>query len=256
MKVEVLGAGTGIIRKKRASPAFLVEMSGTRMLFDFGWRAASYLADMDYPLHELDHLFLSHPHADHSAGLPTILQSIHISNAYPDFLKREKVLTLHGFPQIEEFVAGIKKFQYPEEPNYPFKVEDYHDGDMKQFNDLVVKSRVVPHVEYFTNVAFRVEKNGESLVYSGDCGYNQPLIELAQGADILLCEMCIPSDQAGRPNHLSPIECGKIAGLAKVKNLVVFHLYDNIPVEQAKAEISQNFSGNIIIPEDLQIIEM
>ncbi len=252
MKLEVLGSGTGIIRKERSSPAFLLEMDGIKMLFDCGWKAASYLADIEYPLHDLDHIFLSHPHADHSVGLPTILQSIHISNSYPSYPKRDKLLTLHGFSEIEEFIASIKKFQYPEQPNYPFKVETYHDGDQKEFNGLKVKTRVVPHVEYFTNVAFRVEKDQESFVYSGDCGYNQSLIELAQGADILLCEMCIPSSQAGRPNHLSPLECGQIAAQAGVRTLVVFHLYDNIPEAEARAEIGKHFSGKVVIPQDLE----
>jgi ribonuclease BN (tRNA processing enzyme) len=56
--------------------------------------------------------------------------------------------------------------------------------------DLVLRTVPVAHpVEAY---AVRVEHGGASLVYSGDTGPSADLVELAEAADVLLCEAAWP----------------------------------------------------------------
>jgi ribonuclease BN (tRNA processing enzyme) len=75
----------------------------------------------------------------------------------------------------------------------------------------------------------RLEHGGRTLVYSGDTGACDALVELAAGADVLLCESTWP--HVG-PNgeippagvHLSGREAGEHAAAAGVGRLLLTHI--------------------------------
>lgn len=73
--------------------------------------------------------------------------------------------------------------------------------------------------------ALRVEHGGRSLVYSGDTGPSTGLIELARGADVLLCEASWPH-RADLPAgvHLSGRQAGEHAAAAGVGRLLLTHV--------------------------------
>lgn len=98
--------------------------------------------------------------------------------------------------------------------------------------------------------ATRFETGGRSLVYSGDTGPSPALVDLARGADLLLCEAAF-TDPApgGEPNppglHLTGREAGRAAADAGVGRLVVTHVPPwHRPDEAARAAASA-FDGPV-----------
>lgn len=265
MDLTVLGSGTCIIKEKRASASFLLRRGDQSVLLDAGWDTPMRLVEVGQDVQKLDHIIISHPHADHMGSLMSILQSMlvagyDVSGEGWQQRRREKPLFIHGYPGFTEHYEALRRIMVPErvEP-YRINILEYRN-EKRSFGDITISSTEVIHVpEYWSSAAFRIDADGKGFVYSGDCGYDERLLDLAKGADLGLFEMSVPSwmySKGPRPNHLSGYECGLIAARAGLKRLVLAHLYDNDTKENTEAEVRKNFSGELIVSEDLQTIKV
>ncbi len=266
MEVTIRGSGTAVIKKNRTSASFLLRTdNGESRLLDAGWGAPMRLLDVGEDPQKIDHILITHPHADHIGCLLNLLQSMLVAGYDVcgdgwQLRKRSKPLYLHGYPGFAQDYEALRKIMFPErsEP-YEIKVFGYSD-DKRTFGDIVISGVEVTHMpQYFKSVAFRVDADGKSLVYSGDCGFDERLVTLSKGADVGLYEMSVPSwmyAKGPRPNHISATEAGIIAAKAGVKRLVLVHLYDNDKPENITADARKNFDGEIIISEDPQRIKI
>jgi ribonuclease BN (tRNA processing enzyme) len=97
--------------------------------------------------------------------------------------------------------------------------------------------------------AIRVEYGGRALVYSGDTGPSDALVDLARGADLLLCEAGLCDGDPDNPPdlHLTGGEAGEHAKRAEVGRLVVTHVppwFDR----DAQAEAARHtFGGEVLV---------
>lgn len=149
-------------------------------------------------------------------------------------------------------------------PIEPFKV--YQDPD----NDVSVWATLVDHHQVFPSFAYRFDTPDGSVVISGDTGANTcgNLKRLAQGADILVHEVIdeawvVLLAETGVPaaliEHLNSVhtkisEVGGVAEDCGVRALVLNHIVPgNTPVGHL-VKAKQNFSGKLIIGEDLMQI--
>jgi ribonuclease BN (tRNA processing enzyme) len=94
--------------------------------------------------------------------------------------------------------------------------------------------------------ALRLEAGGRSLVYSGDTGECDALVELARGADVFLCEASW-TDSADNPPgiHLSGRQAGEHAARAGVGRLLVTHLVAWADAGDVVAEARAAFAGDV-----------
>jgi ribonuclease BN (tRNA processing enzyme) len=71
----------------------------------------------------------------------------------------------------------------------------------------------------------RLEHGGAALTYSGDTALCDPLVRLAQGADLFLCEASYLDGVPHPPDlHLTGGEAGEVATKAGVGRLLLTHL--------------------------------
>lgn len=96
--------------------------------------------------------------------------------------------------------------------------------------------------------ATRFELDGLALVYSGDTGPSAALVDLARGADLLLCEAAFeepaPGGSALPPGvHLSGAGAGRHAESAGVARLVVTHVPPWLQPEDALTQARTTFAG-------------
>ncbi len=130
------------------------------------------------------------------------------------------------------------------------------------------------HGPVYPNFAFRFDTADGSVVFSGDTGFPcTNLIQLAQGADILVHEVIDPafidtlfppplSDSAAAMKyhletaHTSIFDVGEHATAAGVNTLVLNHI---VPANTAVARLQmaqQNYAGRLIVGSDLMEIEV
>ena len=91
--------------------------------------------------------------------------------------------------------------------------------------------------------AMRIEEGGRTLVYSADTGPSDVLVELARGADLLLCEASFLEGAANPPHlHLTGREAAQHASRAGVERLLLTHVPPWHDPEQVLAEAQPEFA--------------
>ena len=111
--------------------------------------------------------------------------------------------------------------------------------------------RTAPAEHTPRSLAYRLENaNGKSVVISGDTGYSDAIIRLAQGADLLILEAALPDNQPLK-GHLTPSLAGRMAHLAGVKRLVLTHFYPECLKTDIAAQCRRTWQGELTLAEDL-----
>lgn len=145
----------------------------------------------------------------------------------------------------------------------PFAV--FEDENVK------VTATLVDHRPVFPSFGFRFDTADGSIVFSGDTGPDENLIELAQGADILVHEVIDPEWVTGLfpdpttpeaqstiahllNSHTTIDDVGDVAERAGVKTLVLSHLVPANTPERRWRQAGRGFSGRLVVGRDLQEI--
>jgi ribonuclease BN (tRNA processing enzyme) len=185
-------------------------------------------------LDQLDAVWLSHLHLDHFGDLLNAYYAL----AFGEVPSRPAPLPVYAPAALGTRLAGF--FAQPDVRFLGDVVElrPLSDGHRLELQDLVVTSRAVDHgTEAY---ALRAEAVGHSLVYSGDCAPCPALDELAQDADLLLCEA---NDPHPTPVHHTPEQAGSLARRTRVKRLVVTHVGPLLDPQVATAQAAAAFDG-------------
>jgi ribonuclease BN (tRNA processing enzyme) len=191
-----------------------------------------------------------------------------LDNGYPDF---------RSLVEVRE-IGGTEPGDIP----MPVSVPDPNNGTcpaMEPFeiyrDDLVrVTAILVDHHQVFPSFAYRFDTADGSVVFSGDTGPNTNgnLQRLADGADILVHEVIDRAwiDQKfGTPelgsqmdalkthmlqSHTTIDAVGSVAADCRVGTLVLNHIVPGNTPTAHLLQAKQNFSGKLIIGEDLMQI--
>ena len=90
------------------------------------------------------------------------------------------------------------------------------------------------------------DPSGATLVYSGDTGYCDALVDLALGADVFLCEASWTHSPSRPPKlHLSGTEAGRAAAQADVGELLLTHIPPWTSREDVISEAKAEFDGPV-----------
>lgn len=252
--VTVLGSGTCVPSLERSSCSVMLEVGNSRLLFDSGPGTMRRLLRTNTTIFEVDYIFYSHFHPDHSAELVPFL----FATKYPDMGQRQTVLTIVAGGGFKDFLARLKGVYGKWIDLDPGLVEiiemNNQAADLLQLKAFTVQSTPVEHNP--ESVAYRITSTGGySIVYSGDTDYSENLIALSNGADLLICESALPDDLHLK-GHLTPSLAGNIATRAGVKKLVLTHFYpecDQVDIEQ---ECRKTYNGPLVLAEDLMRIQV
>jgi ribonuclease BN (tRNA processing enzyme) len=262
VKLTILGSGTGIIKKDRMAPGYLLELNSKEsFLLDCGGTTVQQFAKINFDYTKIDHILISHPHADHLGGFISLIFAIKLESMFSKVSVkhklREKTLYIHGYPGFLEDYKLLRRIMSGEaDENYPIKVFEHKNQKIK-YPKFILETKIVGHAEkLFTSIAFRLETDKKVFVYSGDSRYCDALIKLARGADLFLCDSSSMEKGLGTGYHLTPEGAGKIAQEAGVKKLVLTHFYDVMPQNQVLKNAKKYFSGKIILAKDLMKIKI
>jgi ribonuclease BN (tRNA processing enzyme) len=115
-------------------------------------------------------------------------------------------------------------YDLPLDPGMEEELEFHAWQDSQTIGPFVVRTAAMVHP--VPAYAIRVEHGDKSLVYTGDTGPNETLVDLARGADLLLSEAALQDDDPHNPTdlHLTPADAGEQAKKAGVKRLVITHV--------------------------------
>ena len=245
----ILGSGTAVPSLERGAPGLLVEVGGKNLLIDGGSGTLNRLLKVGVRVSDIDFIFYSHLHPDHTADLVPLLFALR----NPD-LSRDKGLTIAGPPGFMRFFQGLKEIygRWVEAMDYELIVNEMEEGE-KDYTDFRLVAKEVAHIK--TSLGFRIEAQGKSLAYSGDSDYCQALIELGRGADLFILECSFP-DEEKVEGHLTPTLAGRIAAQAGCKRLVLTHFYPACEGVDIISLCKKLYAGEITLAHDLMGISL
>ena len=215
MKLTVVGCSGSAPGPASPASCYLVEHEGFRLLLDLGSGAFGSLQALADP-ETIDAVFLSHLHADHCLDVAPFV----VWHRYSGRASGRRI------PMYAP--AGADR-----------RLALAYDGDGAALTDVFDFSVVTPGsfaigpfaVETARTAhpvechAIRLTAAGRSLVYTGDTGPSDRIVDLARGADVLLAEAAHPPGPDLPPGlHLTGREAGEHAAAAGVGRLLLTHV--------------------------------
>lgn len=245
MELIVIGSGTGVPSQRRGSPCLAVKAAGRLLVLDLGAGSLRAMLQWGLNFNQIDILALSHRHPDHVGDLVPLLFATRYALGYT----RQEPFWLLAARGFADFLArlGSAFDHWVEPPESLMNLRELspEGPDGMEWEGLTVKSAPTEHTA--GSLAFRIEADSQTLVYSGDTDINDSLVALAGGADLLVLEAANPFKV---PGHLTPGEAGRLATRAGARRLLLTHFYPPCDEVDVVALAAQEFAGEIIKAED------
>ena len=223
------------------------------ILIDIGPGTLRRLCEAGLDYKDIDIILITHFHPDHVSDLTPLLFASNY--AYGPF--REDSFLLIGPTGLERFYEALVKIYghwiIPTGNRLITKELDAQAPDKFVSGGLAIHARPAAHSP--PAVSYRVEAEGLSVTVSGDTDVSDNLVELASGAEVLICECSMP-EGSKIPGHLVASEAGTIAQQARVKKLVLTHFYPPCDEVDVAEQASRTFSGEVIRAADLMVIHV
>lgn len=269
MQLAVVGMRSGMPEPGEPSSGYVVRTTDTAILLDCGPGVAGALSAIAAPA-DLDAVFLSHLHLDHCHDvLPVAKKIVAPYVAYPGYPGSQQ---RPGTPvPVPLFVSpGGKQALLTLQGLFPtatapmldralelaFDITEYDTSTSAVIGDCAVTAFPVRHAVPAWGV--RVESPSGVLAYTGDTGWSDDLLELAQGADLFLCEATRREADAGPHGHLSAAQAGQLARLAGVGELILTHFSTCEPawLRDLHADASLAFGGPVQLAAPGRVFEV
>lgn len=263
LKIVFLGTSGSVPSVERNVSSIFIQYGPYKFLFDCGEGAQRQMMIAKTGL-KIDHVFITHLHTDHFAGLFGLLETMSLNN-------RTEELKIYS-PQAK-ILSKIFEILGYDGLTYPVKIEDVFDGFEINFKDFKIVAfeteHIVPSFGYalmekdrrkfdrekaeklgippgplysklvsgesiFKNgrlirpedVLGEIRK-GRKVVYTGDTRPCRRTVEVAESADLLIHDASFTEDLkqwAIESGHSTAKEAAEIAKMSRVKKLVLTHI--------------------------------
>jgi ribonuclease Z len=282
MKIVLLGTGGPRPDPKRNASTTLIRLAGENVLFDAGRGVVNQLVRAGVPLAAVDPVFITHHHFDHIGDLYDVVLATWMYG-------RKDPLRIYGPTETRRIVDALltqvydKDWQWRSlgEPSLggwkPVVVEDVAPGLVIATARWRVTADTVVHgdglglppafLKRWQCYGYRFEAEGKIVAISGDTISCDGIDRIAQGADVLVHCCYMGSSEIENDHFRRTLQytlaggdtVGKIASRAKAKTLVLTHhrpRKDDRMLDKLAEEIARDFSGRIIVGEDLTEVDL
>ena len=254
MDITFLGTTAGVPTRKRGHPAIALRYdNGDVLLFDCGENTQRQLIHAGISPMKIKHIFITHWHADHFAGLPGLLQSL-------DLRERADPLYIYGPEGTHRFIGLIEMMAH-EHPRFEVIANEVEEGEILTEKEYSVYAHKVKHsiptfaykfrelnkpgrfdVERATKLGVKMKqfgtlqkgrsvtvgkkkvkpgdvmgekRGGRVIVYSGDTAALKSMEKFANSADLLIHEGTFSDEMRERAGEVLHSTTKQAAEIAK-----------------------------------------
>ena len=285
MRVTLLGAGVPTPTPRRFGSAYLLDVAGRSLLIDCGPATTYKLTRAGRRTPEISLLLFTHHHFDHNADFPCFV----LTRWDQDI--DQTPLRVYGPPPTEELTRRLfeapdgawvcdwnARIEHPDSqrvfsnrggtlPRMPPRI-DARDVDatfsLEEAGFSVRAADTVHAQPLLESVAYRIDSDRGSIVFTGDTEPVDSVVDLARGANMLVC-MCWDTDTAMEADGFSRGMTGTpsaalLAAQAGVETLVLTHISPHLDSpsvrEDALRDAAAVFDGRIVFSEELQTLDI
>ncbi len=279
-QVIILGAGTPTPTPLRFGSSHILHIGNQYLMFDCGPAATHKLVKAGLHPTQVHHLFFTHHHFDHNADYACFALARWDQGAgkIPDL----QVIGPERTQKITDLLMGedgafsfdwkarvghpLSQRVYTQRggvlPRRPPRIQarDVAPGTVLSGGEWEVVAARAEHVQPFLDsLAYRVNFSGGSVVFTGDTRACQSVIDLARGADVMLC-MCWDDQErmeaAGLHEGMSgTLDAARMAQEAGVKKLVLVHIGPELSahgsMEKGISDVKRVYDGELVFAEEL-----
>ena len=270
-RLIVLGSGTPIPDPDRAGPAYAVTYGTRVFLFDAGAGVMRRVAAAGLPIDGFTAVFLTHPHSDHTLGLPDVILTTWV-------MGRAAPMPVIGPPGTRAMVEHLQAAwaediairtegkERGQKGGHRVNVTESSGGIVYDSAGIRIRAIPVAHGTWPVAFAYRIDTPDRSIVLGGDTAPSAALEDAARGVDLLVHEVynghrVAPEQRAGgkpwpqylKESHTSDEELGAIAARAKPGTLILSHaLLFGGPMDEIVAGVRRGgFKGTLLAAKDL-----
>lgn len=283
--LHVLGSGTPTPTPDRYGSSFVVQVGDELVMFDCGPAATHKLVKAGLWPTDVRHLFFTHHHYDHDVDYPCFL----LCRWDQNIAQRANPLSVYGPALTEELTEnligenGAFAHDVTARINAPMSQRVFRNrggmlprlwpevdannvdaGWAKETDAWRVTCAPAVHVQpYLDSLAWRIDTDDRSIVFTGDTEPCDTVRDLAEGADVLvsMCwdhqdQMACDGEDSGQTGTTG---AGRLAEDAGVKNLVLVHsgprLARSGSVERAVGDIREVYRGQVWFGREVSALE-
>lgn len=284
VRVTILGSGDPFVRPAQASASVLIEVGNDErdlFFFDLGSGALKNFNGLRLPVTATTKAFLTHLHADHVGDMPTLIFSLAKAG-------RRDPVEVWG-PASSNPALGTLAYIEHLQAAHAWDMESLcgHPGQsgaraittevpydrsavVYERGGVTITSFPVLHIQD-GSVGYRLDYAGRSVVLSGDTRPCRPLVDAAQGVDLLIHETFPSVDvyaaKAQIPPafaevivngvHTSPTMAGVVFSRTRARMSVMWHLsVDHETVGAAMRDLRTRYDGPVTIAQDLTVFNL
>ena len=185
LEVSFPGSGDAFGSGGRFQACIAVRGEAGHVLLDCGATSLVALKRLGIDPETVDAVFVSHLHGDHFGGIPFLVLDA-------QFGRRERPLTVVGPPGVRERVTRAMEVLYAGsstiERRFELRFVELPERVVTVVGEFAVTGYAVSHESGAPAYGLRLRCAGKTIAYSGDTAWTDALVELADGADLFICE--------------------------------------------------------------------
>ena len=248
MPASIHFLGVGDATSSEASNTSLLYVGRQKLLVDCGPTVPKSLFYVLGDPEALDAIWITHQHADHCFGLPTLLLRLRLS-------RRRKPLELLGGPGAMQFVRAVLQLGYPgsfgPEKCFPIRFTEVDpDSEIERSGLRLATARMQHRV---TCHAIRIDDATHRVCVSGDGKPTAATLRLYREASLVIheCEW----DTRVTDDHSNVAELRPLFGEANVERLAIVHCNDT-EREQIRARVASELGERAWLPNAGEVVTL
>ena len=241
--VTFLGTGGAFAAGRRTNLALLIEAPGFRILVETGPMIMEQLARRNLSADDIELLFVSHVHGDHTLGFPMLaLDRIDAPTPIHIYAGASTVAALRTvwelvYPGFDAYIADLCWHE----------LSEVGPSEVELAPGIILRTAVVPHPPGVPTLAARWDfAGGPSIAFATDTIYSPATVDLARDANLLIHEASFsailePDDDPADKYHSTAQQAGEVARQAGCARLALVHLgtetgeHPTVLAEEARA---------------------
>jgi ribonuclease BN (tRNA processing enzyme) len=241
-RLTFLGSGDAFSSGGRFQACLHLQADGAEpLLIDCGATALIALKRAGIDPASIGHVALSHLHGDHFAGLPWLILD-------GQFANRSRPLAILGPTGTDKRFSQAFEALYPgakdAERAFETSVHEFTARLPEDFGPARITGYPVRHTPATMPHGLRVEYSGKVIAYSGDTEWTDTLPELANGADLFVCECNFFDKRA--PGHLDYRTLIEHRRELACDRIILTHMSDEMLARAAEVDLETAADGRTI----------
>jgi ribonuclease BN (tRNA processing enzyme) len=236
VRLTVLGGCGAWPDAGQACSGYLIEHDGYRLLVDPGYATVPRLLELTDP-GQVDAVFVTHGHPDHCVDLNPLLRARVLRDDTP-----APPLPVYAPPGALATVLALDGFRAMAQA---YDLHEFEPGSRLDIGPFRAETRLLPHS--LPNAGVRLTAGGRVLMYTGDTGPANDVVELARDADLMLAEASYVDEVPGdaRRTLSSARQAGQHATAAGARQLLLTHLFPGTDPAASQAAAADGYDGQL-----------